>query len=126
MADSKEGADEGRPGAGTRPPTDRPAPRRSKKGLKLSLTALGTAAVLTIYAAGYALTEDAARRLDEGLGAAPPTPPEPSVGEGERPVEAGSAQPADSGPSKTVASAEPAAPRQDDAMASPAASAAAP
>jgi uncharacterized protein with FMN-binding domain len=40
----------------------------AQKGLKGSLTALGTAAVLGIYSAGYALTEEAAQRLEEPLG----------------------------------------------------------
>lgn len=41
----------------------RQAPVGSGKSLKGSLTMLGTAAVLTVYAAGYARTESAARRL---------------------------------------------------------------
>jgi len=64
---------------------DSPRVRRSKdssqKGLKGSLTALGTAAVLGIYSAGYALTENAARELDQPLGALskPPFLPEIEV-----------------------------------------------
>lgn len=55
------------------------APAASGKGLKGSLTVLGTAAVLTVYAAGYARTESAARRLEneEAARRQPSTSPEP-------------------------------------------------
>ena len=46
-----------------------PAERSAGKGLKGSLTAMGTAAVLGIYAAGYARTEGAARQMEEELAA---------------------------------------------------------
>lgn len=64
-------------GVAADPPAER-RPSGSSKKLKGSLTALGTAAVLGIYSAGYALTEDAARRLEEqfGTGAEPPLSPD--------------------------------------------------
>jgi uncharacterized protein with FMN-binding domain len=43
------------------------SPASSGKGLKSSLTAIGTAAVLGVYAAGYARTDAAARRMEEEL-----------------------------------------------------------
>lgn len=49
----------------------------AQKGLRGSLAALGTAAVLAIYSAGYSLTEEAAQSLEEpyGILPAPPLPP---------------------------------------------------
>ena len=47
----------------------RTAPGSSGKGLKGSLTAMGTAAVLGVYAAGYARTEGAARQMEDELAA---------------------------------------------------------
>lgn len=56
----------------------------AQKGLKGSLTALGTAAVLGIYSAGYALTDEAAQRLEEPFGALsePILPPDIQVEQG--------------------------------------------
>jgi len=50
----------------------------TQKGLKGSLAALGTAAVLGIYSAGYSLTEEAAQRLEEPFGgySTPPLMPQ--------------------------------------------------